>query len=112
MILIGLGVLASYILLGTIQSAAQMMQTMDFDACERRLNLTLSPNYLYVTNRAYYFLIKGSMDMQRERVVEAEHWFNKALALKLPTDNERAMILIQMINIHIQKQMDSSQQHL
>lgn len=43
------------------------------------------------------------MDMQRERVVEAEHWFNKALALKLPTDNERAMILIQMINIHIQK---------
>jgi len=102
-ILIGLGVLASYILLGTIQSAAQMMQTMDFDACERRLNLTLSPNYLYVTNRAYYFLIKGSMDMQRERVVEAEHWFNKALALKLPTDNERAMILIQMINIHIQK---------
>ncbi|MBK9270814.1 MAG: hypothetical protein IPM48_04395 [Saprospiraceae bacterium] len=103
LILIGLVLLVSYLLLGTIQSAAQMMQTMDFDACEKRLNLTFSPKLLYVTNRAYYFLIKGSMDMQRDRVAEAEQWFNQALALKLPTDNEKAMILIQMINIHIQK---------
>ena len=34
---------------------------------------------------------------------EAEQWFAKAQNMKLPSDNERAMILIQMINIHIQK---------
>lgn len=103
LILIGLGFLISYVLLGTIQSAAQMMQNMDLEACEARLNLTLNPNWLYVTNRAYYFLIKGSIDIQRDKVNEAETWFNKALSLKLPTDNEKAMILIQMINIHFQK---------
>lgn len=103
LILIGLVFLASYIFLGTIQSAAQMMQTMDLDGCEKRLALTLKPEWLYVTNRAYYYLIRGSVDMQREKSNEAEQWFNKALSLKLPSDNERAMILIQMINIHIQK---------
>jgi tetratricopeptide (TPR) repeat protein len=103
LILIGLLFLASYIFLGTIQSAAQMMQTMDLDGCEKRLALTFKPEWLYVTNRAYYYLIRGSVDMQREKSNEAEQWFNKALSLKLPSDNERAMILIQMINIHIQK---------
>ena len=41
--------------------------------------------------------------MQREKSNEAEQWFNKALSLKLPSDNERAMILIQLINIHIRE---------
>ncbi len=103
LILIGLGLLASYIFLGTIQSAALMMQKMDFDACEQRLALTFKPNWLYVTNRAYYFLIKGSIAIQRNQAEGAEMWFNKAQSLKLPSDNERAMILIQMINIHLTK---------
>ena len=103
LLLVGLIFLASYIFLGTIQSAAQFMQTQDFDSCEKRLNLTFKPNWLYVTNRAYYFLIKGSIDVQRGKHNEAEEWFNKAQALKLPTDNERAMIFIQMINIHVSK---------
>ena len=100
-LLIGVLFLLSYIFLGTIQSAAQFMQTMDFESCEKRLALTIKPEWLYVTNRAYYYLIKGSVDVQRERHNEAEGWFNKALSLKLPSDNEKAMILIQMINIHI-----------
>lgn len=102
-LLIGILFLLSYIFLGTIQSAAQFMQTMDFEACEKGLSMTIKPEWLYVTNRAYYYLIKGSVDVQRERHNEAEGWFNKALSLKLPSDNERAMILIQMINIHISK---------
>jgi hypothetical protein len=103
LILIGLILLASYILLGTIQSSAQLMQTMDFEACEKRLNLTFKPDWLYVTNRAYYYLIKGSAKMQQNKTEEAEQLFSKAQSLKLPSDNEKAMILIQMINIHIQK---------
>ena len=102
-LLVGLLLLVSYILLGTIQSAAQMMQQMDFEACEKRLALTFKPEWLYVTNRAYYYLIKGSAKMQQNKSDEAEQWFAKAQNMKLPSDNERAMILIQMINIHIQK---------
>ena len=101
--IIGLGLLASYILLGTIQSSAMLMQSMDFDTCEKRLNLTLNPNWLYVTNRAYYYLIKGSVAMQRGNTEEAEKQFAVAQSFKLPSDNEKAMILLQMIGIHIQK---------
>lgn len=103
LILVGIGLLVSYVLLGTVQSAAAFMQASDFDACEKRLSLTLLPNWLYITNRAYYFLIKGSIALQRNQSEEAEAWLNKAQSLKLPSDNERAMILIQMINIHLMK---------
>lgn len=103
LIIIGLLLLASYIFLGTIQSAALLMQKSDFSACEKRLELTFKPDWLYVTNRAYYFLIKGSIAMQRNQSDDAEQWFHKAQALKLPSDNEKAMILIQMINIHLTK---------
>ncbi|MBK9108958.1 MAG: hypothetical protein IPM92_11495 [Saprospiraceae bacterium] len=103
LLIIGLILLASYVLLGTVQSAAMFMQSTDFDACEKRLALTLSPNFLYVTNRAYYFLIKGSIAMQRNKTEEAEVWLTKAQSLKLPSDNEKAMIMIQMINIHLTK---------
>lgn len=102
-LLIGIILLASYVLLGTVQSAALFMQSSDFDACEKRLALTLNPKFLYVTNRAYYFLIKGSIAMQRNQIDVAESWLQQAQQLKLPTDNEKAMILIQMINIHMNK---------
>ncbi len=101
--LIGLVLLASYILLGTIQSASMMMQKMDFAGAEKRLSLSLKPDWLYVTNRAYYYLLKGSLAMQRNETDTAESWFERAQKLKLPSDNERAMILIQMINIHLSK---------
>ena len=103
LLIIGLVFLASYIFLGTIQSSAVMMQKMDFDACEKRLALTYKPTWLYVTNRAYFYLIKGSIAMQRNKADEAETWFHQAQSLKLPSDNEKAMILIQMINIHLTK---------
>jgi tetratricopeptide (TPR) repeat protein len=102
-LIIGLIFLASYIFLGTIQSSAMLMQKMDFAGCEKRLALTFKPEWLYVTNRAYYYLIKGSVALQLNNPDVAENWFHKAKSLKLPSDNEKAMILIQMINIHLQK---------
>jgi len=101
--LIGLGFLASYILLGTIQSAAQIMETQDFEATERRLNLTWKPRFLYVTNRAFFFIIKGSLLMNSNRLDEAEVLFTQASQLKLPSDTERAMVLLQLANINATK---------
>ncbi len=102
-ILAGIIMLVSYLMLGTVQSASMLMQKMDYEGCQKRLDLTFSPKLLYVTNRAYYYLIKGSVEVQSGDKNNAEEWFNKAMALKLPTDNERAMILMQMINIQITK---------
>lgn len=101
--LIGLGFLASYILLGTIQSAAQIMESQDFEATERRLNLTWNPRFLYVTNRAFFFIIKGSLLMNSNRLDEAEDLFNQAAELKLPSETERAMVLLQLANINATK---------
>ncbi len=104
LILIGLILLATYILLGTVQSAAQMVQTMDFEGAEKRLNLTLSPKYLYVTNRAFYYIIKGSIAMNGNRHDEAEALFQKANTLNLPSDNERGMVLLQLAGLNANKQ--------
>jgi tetratricopeptide (TPR) repeat protein len=102
-ILAGLILLASYFLLGTIQSSAEKLQMMDFDGAEKQLRLTFFPNLLYVTNRAIYYVLKGSIAAQRKENKIAEEHFNKALALKLPTDNEKAMVLLQMASIQLQK---------
>lgn len=103
LILIGLGFLASYIFLGTVQSAAQIMQDGDFDACEARLNLTFNPKWLYVTNRAFYYIIKGSLALNRKDNEKAEELFQTARQMKLPSDNERAMVLMQLANMAIMK---------
>ncbi|HRI00130.1 MAG TPA: hypothetical protein PK006_03675 [Saprospiraceae bacterium] len=110
--LIGLGLLASYIFLGTIQSSAQLMQEQDFEGAENRLKLTLKPNWLYVTNRAYYHLIKGSCAMQRGDTDNAEKSLATAQSIKLPSDNEKAMILLQLISIHIQKNRWTQANHI
>ncbi len=99
LILIGLVLLVGYLILGTVQSAAQFMQQNDFDATEKRLNLTLSPRLLYATNRAFYYMIKGSISLSRKHIDEGEAYLKKAQQIKIPTDNEKAMLELQLANI-------------
>lgn len=95
--------LIGYLMLGTVQSAALILQAGDLVAAEKRLGLTLTPRLLYVTTRAYYFLLKGSIAMAAKNVEEGEQWLRKAQGLKLPSDNERAMIELQFASIHLNK---------
>lgn len=101
--LIGIIFTVSYLMLGTVQSAAELVQQQDFEAAETRINLTATPKFLYVTNRAFYFIIKGSLAANRKDNAQAEDYFNSALALDLPSDNERAMVLLQLANISATK---------
>ena len=103
LILVGLVLLASYFLLGTIQSAGEMIQLQDFDGAEKRLALTKFPNLLYVSNRAIYYILQGSILAQKNDMNGAEDLFKKALAMNLPTENERAMVLLQMAGIHARR---------
>lgn len=98
-LLVGLGFLVSYLLLGTVQSAAVLMEKTEFVAAEERLNWTLKPDWLYVTNRAFYYIMKGSIASNLQRPDEAENYFEQARGLKLPSDNERALIYLQLANI-------------
>jgi tetratricopeptide (TPR) repeat protein len=99
-ILIGILLILSYIFLGTVQSSAEMIQTGNFDGAEKRINLTYFPKLMYVTNRAFYFIIRGSLAMNKGDNNEAEELFNNALNLKLPSDNEKGLILLQLANIN------------
>jgi tetratricopeptide (TPR) repeat protein len=104
-LLAGLVLLIGYILLGTVQSAAMIMQKdNNFAGAEKQLNLTLNPKWLYVTNRAYYFLMKGTIAQGLNRIDEAEEWLQKAQSLNLPTDNEKAAVQLQLAGIAAQRQ--------
>lgn len=101
--LVALVLLLGYIFLGTVQSAAQLLQTQDLDAAEKRLNLTLNPRWLYVTNRAYFYLLKGSLALARKETEEGEAYLRKAQEMKLPTDNEKAMIELQLATVNLNR---------
>lgn len=104
-VIIGLLLLASYILLGTIQHTAKVMQAnQDYLEAEKWLNLTWKPEWLYVTNRAYYYMMKGTIAQGLGRTEDAEKWLTKAQTLNLPTDNEKAAVQIQLASIAIQRQ--------
>ena len=102
-LLIGIVFLVGYIFLGTVQSAALLMQNSDFVGAEKRLNLTLKPGWLYSANRAYFYMIKGGIAMQTKRYAEAETLLTKAQETGLPSDNERAMVLLQLANLAVVK---------
>lgn len=101
--LLGFIMLASYIFLGTVQSSAQLVQEGDFETAEFRLGLTKFPQWLYVTNKAFFYIMKGSIAANKNETKEAEEYFNTALGLKLPSDNEKAMVLMQLANIKATK---------
>ncbi|MFK8102384.1 MAG: hypothetical protein AB8G15_07665 [Saprospiraceae bacterium] len=102
-ILIGVALLAGYILLGTVQSTAQLVQESRFEEAEQRLGLTIKPDWLYKTNRAFYYLIQGNLAMQRKDQDKAEEWLIKAQKVELPSDNEKAMVELQLANIQASK---------
>lgn len=103
LILVGIILLVGYVLLGTIQSAGLMMQAGDLEGAEKRLNLTLSPKLLFVTNKAFYYILKGTMAAHKKNMDESEQWLLKAKEVNVPTDNEKAMIELQLANINASK---------
>ncbi len=88
-----------YIMLGTVQTAAKKMESMDFLGAESRLKLTLSPKLLFKTNRAYYFMLRGTIALNLKDNEAAEFYLNKAKDTGLSTGNEKAMVHLQLANL-------------
>ena len=101
--LVAIFFLVGYFLLGTIQSAAMLLQTGDFAGAEQRLKLTFFPKLLFYANRSVYFMLHSTMAMQTQRFDEAESWIKKAQAAGLPTDNEKAVAFFQLANLAARK---------
>ena len=102
-ILIGIILLIGYFLLGTVQSAAMMLQTSDFEGAERQLGLTFFPQWLYTTNRAYFYMLKGTIASNTKDYTTAEENYVKAQKIGLPSDNEKAMVYMALANFRAMK---------
>lgn len=89
-----------YFLLGTVQSAAMLLQTGQFAEAEQRLSMTFFPKLLYSANKAYFYMLKGTIALNDKRNDEAEMWLEKAQTVGLNTDNEKAMVLLQLCNLN------------
>ena len=104
-ILIALFLLAAYFFMGTVAPAAKAMQDKGPEVAEKYLNMTLFPNWLYKPNRTYYYMIKGSIAMGRQDYEEAEKWLKVSSDIGgAASDNERALLQIQLAGLAIQRQ--------
>ncbi len=101
--LVGIFLLIGYFLLGTVTSSAQMLQEGKFEEAEKNLKLTVMPDWLYTSNRAYFYLMQGTIASQKKDNAAMETAFNKALKIGLPSDNETAMIYLQLANVAAMK---------
>lgn len=97
--LVGLVLLIGYLLLGTILSTNQLLARQELDAAEARLKLTFFPNILLMGYKGVFYMTKGALYMQKGDLNTAETWIKKALDSGLPTDNERAAALLQLVTI-------------
>ena len=98
-LLAGIILLLGYIFLGTVGPAAKAVQLQDFDRGEKLLNLTLKPEWLYSANRAFYYMMRGTIALSRKDLNAAEGWLKKADTIDVPTANEKAMLKLQLAQI-------------
>ncbi len=102
-ILVGIIMLAGYIMLGTILSTNQLLSQQRLDEAEARLKLTFFPKLLLVGYKGVYFMTHGAMAMQKRDFNTAEMWIKKSLESGLPTENERATAMLQLVLIYAGK---------
>lgn len=98
-LLAGIILLIGYIFLGTVAPAAKAVQAQDFERGEKLLNLTLKPEWLYSANRAFYYMMRGTIAMSRKDLNAGEMWLKKADTIDVPTANEKAMLQLQLAQI-------------
>ena len=98
-LLAGIILFLGYVFLGTVGPAAQAVQAQDFDRGEKLLNLTLKPNWLYSANRAFYYMMRGTIALSRKDLNEAEGYLKQADQIDVPTANEKAMLKLQLAQI-------------
>jgi hypothetical protein len=102
-LLTGIVLLAGYLMLGTILSTNQLISAQRLDEAEQRLKLTFFPKILLMGYKGVYFMTHGGLAMQRRDFTTAEVWIRKALDAGLPSDNERAAAMLQLVMVSAAK---------
>jgi len=103
LLLIGVFMLAGYLMLGTIMSTNMLLSQSRFQEAEERLKLTYFPKILLVGYKGVYYMTLGALAMQRKDLVTGEKWLKQALDAGLPSDNERGAAMLQLAMIAASK---------
>lgn len=96
-LLIGIIMLAGYLMLGTILSTNQFLSQQRLAEAEKRLKLTFFPRILLVGYKGVYFMTHGALAMQKKDFTAAEGWLKKSLAAGLPSENEKGAAMLQLV---------------
>lgn len=102
-LLVGVIMLAGYLMLGTILSTNQLLAKQQLAEAEARLKLTFFPKLLLVGYKGVYYMTHGALAMQKRDFNTAEMWIKKSLDSGLPSENERATALLQLVIIYASK---------
>lgn len=103
LLLVGIILLAGYLMLGTILSTNQLVGQQRLDEAEARLKLTFFPKILLMGYKGVFYMTHGAIAMQRRDFNTAEGWLKKSLELGLPSDNERGAAMLQLVMVHAAK---------
>lgn len=98
-LLVGIVLLAGYLMLGTILSTNQLLAKQRLDEAEARLQLTFFPKILLVGYKGVYHMTHGALAMQKRDFANAEMWLKKALDSGLPTENEKGAAMLQLVMV-------------
>ncbi|MEQ1744494.1 MAG: hypothetical protein ABMA02_03645 [Saprospiraceae bacterium] len=99
LLLIGVIMLAGYLMLGTIMSTNILLSQSRFAEAEERLKLTYFPKILLVGYKGVYYMTLGALAMQKKDLTTGEKWLKTALDAGLPSDNERGAAMLQLAMI-------------
>ncbi len=102
-LLIAIVLIVGYVLLGTIRSAAELLQEQKIDEAEARLALTRWPQYLFPANKAYYYMLQANIAIVRKDPRKAESLLREANKYDSVGGNESAVIELQLANLAAQK---------
>ncbi len=109
----GIILTVGYFMLGTVQSAAMLLNQQRINEAEAQLKYTYFPKLLFYMNRGYYYMLHGTIAMFRKDNNKAESFINQALSTGLPTANEKAAAYLQLANIAAMRQnWTQAQNHL
>ena len=102
-LLVALVLFVGYVLLGTIRSAAELLQEQRVDEAEAQLARTRWPQYLFPANKAYYYMLKANIALVRKDPKRAEAFLKEANKHDMPSGNESAVVELQLANLAAQK---------
>ena len=103
LLLMGLLLLAGYLLLGTIMSTNQLLAQQKYPEAEQRLAMTYFPNMLLIGYKGVFYMTKGAIALQKKDMVTAEALLKQSLTAGLPSDNERGAAQLQLAMIYASK---------